>query len=73
MRKLSYQEKRELDALPSTIASLEAQQQQLHETLADPAFYRQAGAQIAETKTRLAAVDQELQNAYARWEALEKG
>jgi ATP-binding cassette subfamily F protein uup len=72
-RKLSYQEKRELDALPATIAKLETEQQQLHETLADPSFYRQAGPQIAETKSLLSAVDEELLKAYARWEELEKG
>jgi ATP-binding cassette subfamily F protein uup len=71
-RKLSYQEKRELDTLPATIAALEAEQQQLHETLADPAFYRQAGAEIAVTKSRLATVDEELLKAYARWEELEE-
>ena len=72
-RKLNYQEKRELDTLPATIAKLETEQQQLHETLADPSFYRQAGPQIAETKSRLSAVDDELLKAYARWEELEKG
>jgi ATP-binding cassette subfamily F protein uup len=70
-RKLSYQEKRELETLPATIAALEAEQQQLHVTLADPAFYRQIGAEIADTKTRLATVDDELSKAYARWEELE--
>ena len=71
-RKLSYQEKRELESLPATIAALEAQQQQLHETLADPALYRQAGPQIAEMKARLASIDTELATAYARWEELEE-
>ncbi len=71
-RKLSYQEKRELESLPATIAALEAQQQQLHATLADPALYRQAGPQIAEMKARLASIDTDLATAYTRWEELEE-
>ncbi len=70
-RKLSYQEKREVETLPATIAALESEQQQLHDKLADPAFYRQAGPEIAETKARLEKVDAELAKAYARWESLE--
>lgn len=71
-KKLSYQDKRELETLPATIAALETEQQQLHQTLADPGFYRQAGPQIAETKARLAAVDEELAKAFSRWEKLEQ-
>ncbi len=70
-RKLSYQEKRELESLPATIAELEAQQAQLHERLADPVFYRQAGEQIAEAKAQLDSVDARLATAYGRWEELE--
>jgi ATP-binding cassette subfamily F protein uup len=70
-RKLSYKEQRELEALPQKIADLEAEQQQLHETLADPAFYRGDGVQIAQTNSRLAAVEREMAEAYERWETLE--
>ncbi|HEV3021682.1 MAG TPA: ATP-binding cassette domain-containing protein, partial [Pirellulales bacterium] len=70
-RKLSFNERRELEALPETIAALEAQQQQVHGQLADPAFYRQTGAAIAETKSRLSAIEAKLAEAYGRWEALE--
>ncbi|HEV3003606.1 MAG TPA: ATP-binding cassette domain-containing protein, partial [Pirellulales bacterium] len=70
-RKLSFKEQRELDALPETIGTLEAEQQQVHRLLADPAFYRQAGAAIAETKSRLSAIEAKLAEAYGRWEALE--
>ena len=40
--------------------------------MADPAFYRKDGGEIAELKTRLEAVEQELAAAYMRWEALEE-
>jgi ATP-binding cassette subfamily F protein uup len=70
-RKLSFKEQKELAALPDKIAQLEAEQQQLHIALADPAFYRQDSAAIAETTGRAAAIETELAQAYQRWEALE--
>jgi len=39
--------------------------------MADPAFYRESGSKVAETKARLATVEQELSRAYKRWEELE--
>ena len=39
--------------------------------MADPAFYRKDGDEIAEAKARLEALEQELAAAYERWEALE--
>jgi ATP-binding cassette subfamily F protein uup len=70
-RKLSYKEQRELEALPDRIAALEAEQQELHATLASPEFYRGEANQIAKTKQRLAEVDAEVAKAYERWETLE--
>ncbi|HEY8555353.1 MAG TPA: ATP-binding cassette domain-containing protein [Burkholderiales bacterium] len=70
-RKLSYKEQRELEALPQTIEALEREQAQLHAAAADPAFYQQPGDRIASTLARLEQVTQELEAAYARWEALE--
>lgn len=70
-RKLSYKEQRELESLVERIAELEAQRESLHATLADPAFYQRAGGAIAETKGKLAAVEDELAGAYERWETLE--
>jgi ABC transport system ATP-binding/permease protein len=70
-RKLSYKEQRELDELPRRIETLEAEQAQLHQKLAEPGFYRQAGAEISKVTTRLQELEQEAQAAYARWEALD--
>jgi ATP-binding cassette subfamily F protein uup len=70
-RKLSYKEQRELEALPGRIDVLEAALQELHEAMADPAFYRKEGAEIAEVRARLEALERELSLAYERWEALE--
>ena len=70
-RKLSFKERRELEELPRRIEELEAARQELHETMADPAFYRRDGGEIAEAKARLESLEQELAAAYERWEALE--
>ena len=70
-RKLSYKEQRELDALPRQIEILEAEQGELHRTMADPGFYQREGAAIAEATARLAALGRELADAYLRWEELE--
>jgi ATP-binding cassette subfamily F protein uup len=71
-RKLSHKEQRELDALPDAIASLEAEQEQLHRTMADPAFFRQDKSAIAQGKDRLSTIETDLAKAYQRWEALEE-
>jgi ATP-binding cassette subfamily F protein uup len=70
--KLSYKAQRELEALPARIESLETEQARLHGRLADSAFYRQEGSAISEGKGRLAAVEAQLEQAYARWEILEE-
>ena len=70
-RKLNNKERRELDELPGRIDALEAAIRGLHDAMADPAFYRQDGGAIAETKGTLEAAERELAAALARWEALE--
>lgn len=70
-RKLSFKEERELEALPDMIAGLEEEQEKLHATLADPGFYKSAGAEIAAINSRLEALELELAEAYRRWEELE--
>ena len=68
---LSYKEQRELEALPQQIESLEAEQTKLYQALSDPAFYQQGGAEIAGARARLESLEQELAEAYQRWENLE--
>ncbi|MDY0301807.1 MAG: ATP-binding cassette domain-containing protein, partial [Trichlorobacter sp.] len=70
-RKLSFKEERELEELPDRIMLLEDELQQLHNTLADPDFYRTAGDEVAIVNNRMAAVEYELQAMYSRWEELE--
>ncbi len=70
-RKLSFKEERELEGLPERITGLEAEQAQIHSTLADPEFYKNRGADAVQLNARLEAIDSELLAAYARWEELE--
>ena len=68
---LSFKEKRELEDLPERIETLEAEQEELYRAMSGPSFYQQAGPEIADAKTRLKSIEQELEEAYQRWEALE--
>ncbi|MGB4709032.1 MAG: ATP-binding cassette domain-containing protein [Fuerstiella sp.] len=70
-RKLSFKEQRELDELPEKIDKLETRQKELHALMADPAFYKQDGSEIAATQKEAEEVDQQLQHCFTRWEALE--
>ena len=70
-KRLSAQEKHELEILPGRIEALEAEQAQWHARLADPAFYRTTGEDIARARRRADEIVAELEVAYARWESLE--
>ncbi len=69
--KLSFNEKRELEALPARIAALEEEQGALHVRMADPALYQNAPQEVAQCTARLEAIDAELEAAMLRWEELE--
>jgi ATP-binding cassette subfamily F protein uup len=70
-RRLSYKEQRELESLPERIETFEAELGELHQAMADPAFYRQEQAQIVEASTRAQAIEAEIAQAYRRWDELE--
>jgi len=70
-KKLSYREQRELEMLPGRIESLEGEQRALNAKIADPAFYSEAPAAIKDAVARLDAIEKELAEVYARWDALE--
>lgn len=71
VRKLSYNEKRELEALPERIDKLETEQQTLHQALSDPKVY-QNGTDIGALREKLETVEKDLEDAYERWELLEE-
>ncbi len=70
-RKLGYKAQRELNELPDLIDRLEAQQTELAARAADPALYRDNPKAAAEAARALADLEDRLQAAYRRWEALE--
>ncbi|PIS36522.1 MAG: ABC transporter ATP-binding protein [Nitrospirae bacterium CG08_land_8_20_14_0_20_52_24] len=70
-RRLNFKEQKELESLPERIEALESERQQIHASMADPAFYRESGGSVSATKSRLEALEKELDQVYARWEALE--
>jgi ATP-binding cassette subfamily F protein uup len=69
--KLTFDEQRELAALPERIGTLETEQAALTARLGDPAFYRQPADEVRRVSDRLKAVEAEVSAAMARWEALE--
>lgn len=70
-KKLGYMEKRELEALPGRIESLEVRQQELFKSMSNPDFYRQDGERVAALKQELASVELALEHSFERWEMLE--
>ncbi|MEI8175302.1 MAG: ATP-binding cassette domain-containing protein [Candidatus Omnitrophota bacterium] len=69
-RKLSIKEGQERDGLPALIEKLEAEQQEIFARLADHHFYQGDPAQVEQARARSAALAQELERAYQRWEYL---
>ena len=70
-KRLSYRENRELEGLPARIDALEEEQRTLERTIAGPEFYKEPAATINATLARLDALQDELIEAYARWEELD--
>ncbi|MDP1544886.1 MAG: ATP-binding cassette domain-containing protein [Anaerolineales bacterium] len=71
VRKLSYNEKRELEELPQRIQMIEEEQYQLTVKMEAPSFYQQESAIITKAVERLAQIHEELSLAYERWAELE--
>jgi ATP-binding cassette subfamily F protein uup len=70
-RKLSYKDQRELDAMPAAIQLLEVEQAELTAAIGDPELFRRDPAAANAAVQRLQSVQQQMESAFARWEALE--
>jgi ATP-binding cassette subfamily F protein uup len=68
---ISFREQRELEELPGIIELLEAEQNELYQSMSDPTFYQKNGAEVAGAKARLKAQEQQLEETYQRWEVLD--
>jgi ATP-binding cassette subfamily F protein uup len=71
IKKLSYKEQRELDALPARIDVLESEQRDLNARIAGPDFYKESRDAIAAALARVEALQRELADAYTRWHDLD--
>lgn len=68
--KLSYKDQFELDTLPQKIESLEAEQEEIQQQVAEPDFYQQDKKDVDKVLARLSEVEKELETTYTRWEEL---
>lgn len=71
-KKLSYNEQKELDALPKRIELLEQQQTIIQQQIVTADFYQQSSEAITAVLAQLKQLEEELQQAYERWEELEQ-
>ena len=71
-RKLSFKQVRELEALPTKIEALEAEQAEIIAVLSSSEFYAESDtAKVVSTNARLEELQRELDEAYLQWEELE--
>ncbi|MBQ6923739.1 MAG: ABC transporter ATP-binding protein, partial [Kiritimatiellae bacterium] len=71
-KRLSYNERREYEALPSQIEALEAEEAELGTRLSDPEVYRQPAADLLAWQARLDAIPAEVERLMARWAELDE-
>jgi ATP-binding cassette subfamily F protein uup len=71
-KKLTYNEQKELAALPEKIQQLEAEQLQLQALASGTELYQQGVEAINKTMSRLKELEQELLQAYQRWTELDE-
>jgi len=69
--KLSYNDQRELDALPEVIEAMESEKAKIEACFCDPDYFNNNADGFREDRQRLSDLERELTGAYERWEALE--
>lgn len=68
--KLSYKDQRELDKLPAKIESIENKIKALQDDMCAPDFYQKDKDIIASKQADLQTLEQQLENAFKRWDEL---
>jgi len=71
VRKLSYKDQRELDALPAKLEALENEKHELEAAMSDPQFYSKPQTEVQAKLKRVTDITAEIEAAYARWAELE--
>ena len=69
--KLSYNQQRELEQLPAQISTLEERIEALQQQMSDANFFTLPHEETQQVLAAFAAAEQELEQAFERWEALE--
>jgi ATP-binding cassette subfamily F protein uup len=70
--KFGFRQQQELESLPLTIQTLEAEQKELYQVMGDPELYKKDKSVILSKQARLEKVKNSLDEAYTRWEELEQ-
>ncbi|MEZ5514685.1 MAG: ATP-binding cassette domain-containing protein [Steroidobacteraceae bacterium] len=70
-RRMSYKDRRELDALPGEIETLETEQRALAERMSSADYYQRTPAEMRADQDRVEALNRLLDDKLARWEVLE--
>lgn len=69
--KLSFNEQKELDALPEIISKLEQELSEFQVALSDPQIFKQNPQQAIEIQNKIPNLEQEIEQKLMRWEELE--
>ena len=70
--KMTFKEKRELEALPELIAEKEKKKEELVALISDPEFFKKNAHKAAEVNNEMKALDSELESLFERWMELEE-
>ncbi len=70
-RRLTFNEKKELEQLPAKLEQIEATKESLLAEMAAPGFFKREGEAIARDTAKLEQIEIELAQCYERWEELE--
>jgi len=71
-KKLTWNERREWEKLPAHIEVLEAELEDLHQRMADPAFFQKPHDETRPMVERSQALPQEIDEAFTRWAELDE-
>jgi ABC transport system ATP-binding/permease protein len=69
--KLSFKERRELDALPAELEALEREQHELSARMGAPDYHKQGAEAIKRDRARTANIEHELAEKFERWATLD--
>lgn len=72
IKKLSFNDQKELQSLPLKIEKLEAEQKDIYTQMSPPGFYQNPPCKIIEIKQELTRIESDLVKLYKRWEKLEE-